>query len=173
MTQISPTTRSSAPLRQRMVDGMRVLQDDGVAETHYVYDGNNVVLELDDVGTVEADFTYVPAPYAQVLSQHRDPESSFYQFDGIHNVRQLTDDAQVVTDDYSFDAWGNPISTTGSTANSQLWKGEYLACRKDPNAGPELQYATHHRHYNPHTGVFTSADPVKDDLNIVGWRHHQ
>ena len=89
-----------------MADGPRVLQDDGVAETHYVYDGNNVVLELDDVGTVEADFTYVPAPYAQVLSQHRDLESSFYQFDGIHNVRQLTDDVQVVTDDYSFDAWG-------------------------------------------------------------------
>ena len=96
-----------------MADGLRVLQDDGVAETHYVYDGNNVVLELDDVGTVEADFTYVPAPYAQVLSQHRDLESSFYQFDGIHNVRQLTDDAQVVTDDYRFDARVNPFSTSG------------------------------------------------------------
>jgi RHS repeat-associated protein len=81
-------------------------------------------------------------------------------------VRQLTDDAQVVTDDYSFDGWGKLTSSTGSTANSQLYKGEYLAYRKDPDAGPELQYSTHHRNYNPQTGVFTAADPAKDDLNL-------
>ncbi len=44
-------------------DGLRVLQDDGLTETRFVHDGNNVVLELDDVGTVEADFTYIPAAY--------------------------------------------------------------------------------------------------------------
>jgi RHS repeat-associated protein len=71
-----------------------------------------------------------------------------------------------VTDDYSFDAWGQLTSSTGSTANSQLWKGEYLAYRKDPDAGPELQYSTHHRNYNPKTGVFTSADPAKEDSNL-------
>jgi YD repeat-containing protein len=132
-------------------DGLRVLQDDGVAETRFVYDGNNVVLELDDVGVVKADVTYLPAEYAQAISQHRDLESSFYLCDGIHNVRQLTDDAQVVTDEYSFDGWGKLTSSTGSTANSQLYKGEYLAYRKDPDAGPELQYSTHHRNYNPKT----------------------
>ena len=147
-------------------DGMRVLQDDGVVETGFVYDGNNVVLELDDVGVVKADVTYLPAEYAQALSQHRDLESSFYLCDGIHNVRQLTDDAQVVTDEYSFDGWGKLTSSTGSTANSQLYKGEYLAYRKDPDAGPELQYSTHYRNYNPQTGVFTAADPAKDDLNL-------
>ena len=122
-------------------DGLRVLQDDGVAETRFVYDGNNLVLELDDVGVVKADVTYLPAEYATAISQHRDLESSFYLCDGIHNVRQLTDDAQVVTDEYSFDGWGKLTSSTGSTANSQLYKGEYLAYRKDPDAGPELQYS--------------------------------
>ncbi len=71
-----------------------------------------------------------------------------------------------MTDDYSFDGWGKLTSSTGSTANSQLYKGEYLAYRKDPDAGPELQYSTHHRNYNPQTGVFTAADPAKDDLNL-------
>ncbi len=33
-----------------------------LTETRFVHDGNNVVLELDDVGTVEADFTYIPPP---------------------------------------------------------------------------------------------------------------
>jgi RHS repeat-associated protein len=147
-------------------DGLRVVVDDGTTETRFVYDGNNVVLELDDVGSVDADFTYVPATYAAVLSQHRDGDSSFYLFDGIHNARQLTDDAQVVTDEYSFDGWGKLTSSTGSTANSQLYKGQYLAYRLDPNAGPESQYSTHNRNYNPKSGLFTSADPAKDDLNL-------
>ena len=147
-------------------DGLRVWQDDGVDEVRYVRDGNNVLLETDGVGTVEAEFTYIPQAYAQVISQLRSCDSSFYQFDGTSNVRQLTDSSQVVTDDYSFDAWGTLVSSTGSTANSQLWKGQYLAYRKDPDAGPEVQYAMHHRNYNPKTGVFTSADPAKADLNL-------
>ncbi|MBL8819899.1 MAG: RHS repeat protein [Planctomyces sp.] len=79
-------------------DGLRVLQDDGLTETRFVHDGNN--------------------------------------------VRQLTDSSQVVTDEYAFDAWGNTTSSTGSTANSQLWKGQYLAYRKDPDAGPELPFGS-------------------------------
>ncbi len=74
--------------------------------------------------------------YSSVESSGR-LESGFHLFDGIHNVRQLTDSLQVVTDKYAFDAWGNTTSSTGSMANSQLWKGQYLACRKDPDAGPE------------------------------------
>lgn len=147
-------------------DGLRVFQDDGVDEIRYVHDGNNVLLETDGVGTIEAEFTYIPQVYAQVISQLRTGASSFYQFDGTKNVRQLTDSSQVVTDDYAFDAWGVLRSSTGSTANSQLWKGQFLAYRKDPDAGPEVQYAMHHRNYDPKTGVFTSADPAKEDRNL-------
>ncbi len=97
-----------------------------------------------------------------------DLESGFYLFDGIHNVRQVTDSSQVVTDEYAFDAWGNTTSSTGSTANSQLWKGQYLACRKDPDAGPELQYAMHHRNYNPATACSQRPTPQKMILISTG-----
>ena len=76
---------------------------------------------------MEAEFTYVPQEYAEVISQLRDGDSSFYLFDGIRNVTQLTDDTQVVTEEYRNNGWGNLISATGSTANSQLWKGQSLA----------------------------------------------
>jgi hypothetical protein len=56
----------------------------------------------------------------------------------------------------AFDALGDLISSTGSTANSQLWKGQCLAYRKDPDAGPEVQYAMHLRNCNPKTGVFSA-----------------
>ncbi|MBL8818632.1 MAG: RHS repeat-associated core domain-containing protein [Planctomyces sp.] len=72
----------------------------------------------------------------------------------------------MVTDEYSFAAFGTLRSSTGSTANSQQYKGRLIAYRKDPNAGPETEYSLHHRNYNPTTGVFKSQDPVKDDLNL-------
>ena len=58
-------------------DGLRVWQYDGVDEVRYVNDGNNVLLETDGVGTVEAEFTYIPQAYAQVISQLRSGYSSF------------------------------------------------------------------------------------------------
>lgn len=145
-------------------DGLRVMQDDGVAETHFVYDGNNLLQETDDVGTTEAEFTYLPQADAELISQRRSGDSSFYQFDGIKNVRQLTDGSQVVTDEYDFDAWGTLRSSTGSTLNANTWQGQWLAIRKDPNAGPEMQYSTHFRQID--NGRFTSPDPAKKDLNL-------
>ncbi|MBL8820741.1 MAG: hypothetical protein JNL58_32265, partial [Planctomyces sp.] len=131
------------------------------------YDGNNLLRELDDVGATEAEFTCLPQQAcAEVISQRRDTDSSFYLWDGISNIRQLTDDLEVVTDEYAFAAFGTLRSSTGSTANSQQYKGRLIAYRKDPNAGPETEYSLHHRNYNPATGVFKSQDPAKDDLNL-------
>ncbi|MBL8820761.1 MAG: RHS repeat-associated core domain-containing protein, partial [Planctomyces sp.] len=148
-------------------DGLRVREDDGVQERQFFYDGNNLLRELDDVGATEAEFTCLPQQaYAEVISQRRDTDSSFYLWDGISSIRQLTDDLEVVTDEYSFAAFGTLRSSTGSTANSQQYKGRLIAYRKDPNAGPETEYSLHHRNYNPATGIFKSQDPAKDDLNL-------
>jgi len=147
-------------------DGHRIEKDDGVDVIRFVYDGNNVVQERDDVGTVEAEFTYIPAAYAQVISQRRDVDSSFYAFDGIANTVALTNDAAVVTDEYALTAWGEQRSSTGSTANSQIYKGQFLAYYNDPNAGPETSlYSTHHRNYSAKQKQFTSSDPSESDIN--------
>ena len=88
------------------------------------------------MGVTIADFTYVPGQYGRVISQHRDSDSSFYHFDGTENVRKLTDDMEAVTDEYAFDAFGNELSSSGSTANSQRYKGRLLAYHQDPEAAP-------------------------------------
>ena len=152
-------------------DGLCVRQDDGVVELETLYDGLNRVLE-EDGGTIEADYTTTPEPYGNALSQHRSGDSSFYLWDGIRNVRQLTDGAEVVTDSYGFDGWGRSTGSSGSTANTQQWQGQSIAYRKDADAGPESQYAMHHRNYNPRSGVFTAADPAKDDLNLYRYVHN-
>ncbi len=147
-------------------DGLRVREEHAGVETRFVYDGNNLLRETDDTNLPEADYTYIPQAYAEAISQRRDGDSSFYLADGIKNVRKLTDDAGLVADDYAFDAFGGARSSTGSTTNSQQYKGQLLGYRRDPHAGPDTDYSTHHRNYNPKTGRFRSEDPAADDLNL-------
>lgn len=90
-------------------DGLKVFEDDGVEQTLYVYDGNNLLQEQSVYGTV-AEFTYVPAPYAQALSQRREGYSSFFHGDGMSNATVLTDSWQIITDEYTYDAWGKKSS---------------------------------------------------------------
>jgi hypothetical protein len=52
---------------------------------------------------------------------------SFYGYDGHGNVRFLTSSADTVGNTYQFDAFGMPISSTGTMANSYLYSGERFA----------------------------------------------
>jgi len=49
---------------------------------------------------------------------------SFYEYDGGGSVRQLTNLAGTVTDTYAYDAFGNKITSTGSTPNNYLYRAE-------------------------------------------------
>jgi len=101
-------------------DGLCVLEDDGVQSLETLYDGLNRVLEADS-GTIAADYTTTPEAYGDALSQHRSGDSSFYLWDGIRNVRQLTDGAEVVTDLYDTSLWRSSNSTTTAASD---WRGK-------------------------------------------------
>ena len=77
---------------------------------------------------------------------------SFYGYDGGGSVRQLTNSAGVVTDEYEYDAYGNSFTKSGTTPNNYLYRGEQF----DPDLG---LYYLRARYYNPNTGRFMSRDP--------------
>ena len=82
---------------------------------------------------------------------------SFYGYDGHGNVRFLTNNAGTVTDSYDYDAFGLPITSTGTTPNNYLYSGEQY----DSTLGA---YYLRARYYNPATGRFlTMDDPAFDD----------
>ncbi len=116
-------------------DGLRVLKDDGVDVTRFVYDGNNLLREIDGLGTLDAQFTYVPLPHAHLVAQYREEESSFYHFDGVHNTSELSDSSGVVTDAYKLDAWGETFDARGTTPNAHTYNGEFVAYYRDPSLG--------------------------------------
>jgi YD repeat-containing protein len=48
----------------------------------------------------------------------------YYGYDAHSGVRLLTDASGMVTDTWDYDAFGNVLSRTGTTANAFLYRGE-------------------------------------------------
>jgi RHS repeat-associated protein len=69
-----------------------------------------------------------------------------------------------VTETYSYDAYGNVTSQTGSSDNTYLYQGE-----QSENL-LSLQYLRA-RYYDPNTGRFISTDPVEGSLTSPVSRH--
>jgi RHS repeat-associated protein len=80
--------------------------------------------------------------------------ASFYGYDGHGNVRFLTGSAGTATDTYVYDAFGLPITTTGTTPNNFLYSDEQYD-------GALGLYYLRARYYNPATGRFLAMDPWK------------
>ncbi len=133
-------------------DGIRVSQIVAGKETRFLVDSvrpyAQVLLEYQPGGQIVAANNYGTA----MISQTRGGATSFYFADGLGSTRALTNASGIVTDRYSYDAFGRLLSQTGTTVNSYLFAGQ----QRDSTLGMDYLRA---RFLNPETGRFASADP--------------
>jgi RHS repeat-associated protein len=134
-------------------DGVRIGASLGGVAVHYLLDRlgavPTVLEERDGSGGLVA--SYVRA--GGLVSQKRGSVRSFYAPDALGSTRALTSAAGVVTDTYTYDAFGSLQAHTGSTPNDFLFAGEQF----DSSTG---LYFLRARSYDPFAGRFTGADPV-------------
>jgi RHS repeat-associated protein len=115
-------------------DGIRWLKTVGVSVTTYLVDRVQPfqqVLEDRVGGSVTATYVHLDDLVAAAFPG---TGTRFYHYDGQMSTRKLTDPLAVVTDEYTFDAWGVTLASTGSTPNNYLYTGEQF----DPNVA--MQY---------------------------------
>jgi RHS repeat-associated protein len=153
----------------------------------YDGDGNRVAKTIGGVTTSYLVDTLNPTGYAQVLDELQGKMvarsytwglelvseaqvdtaiqpplnpwvTSWYGFDGHGSVRYLTGSSGAVTDTYDYDAFGNLISSTGSTANNYLFAGEQF----DPNLG---LYYNRARYLDVRAGRFWGMDTEEGNPN--------
>ncbi len=138
-------------------DGNRVAKTVGGVTTQYLVDdlnptGYSQVVEEVVNGTVTRQYTYGLQRISETQVISNTWTTSFYVYDGSGSVRQLTNSAGVVTDEYEYDAYGNSFTKSGTTPNNYLYRGEQY----DQDLG---LYYLRARYYNPYTGRFMSRDP--------------
>ena len=133
--------------------------------TNFVWDSVNdsVLSELDGTGTVQAVYTNEPTQYGSIVSQRRGTTTSTLLADGLGTTRLLTTSTQTSSDTYLYDAWGNLITSTGTTVNPYRWVGRY-GYYQDSSTG--LVYVRA-RMYQPTVARWCSTDPLLfiDGLN--------
>jgi hypothetical protein len=84
--------------------------------TNYIYDGNQYLAEADESDTINRFYTNEPDAYTHLISQEEvsSGESSFYHYDAIGSTREVTNSTETVTDEFTYDAWGNRLSRSGT-----------------------------------------------------------
>ena len=115
-------------------------------------------------GAVQRVYTYGLQRISQDQVVNGAWSVSFYGYDGAGSVRQLTNSAGAVTDEYEYDAYGNSFTKQGTTPNNYLYRGEQY----DSDLG---LYYLRARYYNPATGRFLSRDPEEGKAKIPATLH--
>jgi RHS repeat-associated protein len=137
-------------------DGSRVKETvAGVTTSYLVADQNptgyaQVLDELQN-GAVTRTYSYGLELINERQSISGTLTTSFYGYDGHCSVRFLTDSTGSITDTYDYDAFGNLISSTGTTPNNYLFAGEQF----DPALGI---YYNRARYYDQRQGRFWTMD---------------
>ena len=133
-------------------------RSDGVTEyVKYLNDNSsltNVLAEIDENGTAKCVYTIG----ADLISQERDGRVSVYLYDGHGSVVGLANESGVVTDTYCYDAFGNLLKSTGSTANNYRYCGEQF----DETTG---LYYLRARYMDTSTGRFISQDSYAGEIS--------
>jgi RHS repeat-associated protein len=92
--------------------------------TNYIWDEDNYLAESDGNNTINVVYTNEPQRCGNLISSRISGTTSYHEFDALGSTRQLTNSAGATTDSAIYDAWGNVVARTGTTATAQLWIGE-------------------------------------------------
>ncbi|MCC7492662.1 MAG: RHS repeat protein, partial [Fimbriimonadaceae bacterium] len=133
-------------------DGLRAWKE-GSTRTYFLYDGINVVCELDAVGDLLAASTFGAAG---LLSRG----AVQYQFDPLGDAVHLLDAAGDVTATRLFDAWGNELTSGGF--NPRGYRAKYGYYTDEETGLVALAY----RYYVPGVGRFLNRDPIGSPASV-------
>ena len=145
--------------------GRRVSRTIGSPGTtiEFVYDGDQIIAEYNNGGNLLRKYIYGPGidePICMINISGSSETKYYYHFDGLGSVVALTNSYGTVVEQYHYDVFGTP-NTTSSVGNRFMFTGrEY-----DSETG---NYYYRARYYNPNIGSFLQTDPLEyeDSMNL-------
>jgi RHS repeat-associated protein len=131
--------------------------------TNYLYDGDNLLEEVDNSGNVLARYTQSPR-IDQPLAELRSGATSYYEQDGVGSVTSLSNTAGALANTYTYDSFGKLTFSSGTVTNPF----QYTA--REFDAETSLYYYRA-RHYDQSVGRFVSEDPLQFDEGVNFYRY--
>lgn len=120
--------------------------------TRFVYDGEDILLELDGQNNIVARYTHGPG-IDEPLIMEKGGQSFFYHADGLGSITEITDAAGTVAQAYTYSSFGKIESQLDLNF---IQPYTFTAREFDPETG---LYHLRKRTYNPNTGTFLQEDP--------------
>jgi RHS repeat-associated protein len=134
----------------------------GTTVTRYIYDNEDILLELDGSNNIVGRYTHGPG-IDEPLIVERSAGSFFYHADGLGSITELTNQSGTVVQRYAYSSFGK--------IESQLdpnFVQPYTFTSREFDAETALYYYRA-RYYDPEHGRFTSEDPMElagGDINF-------
>lgn len=145
--------------------GRRAWTWDGVATNWHVYDGVQVVADVDSTGGLVRTYVWGPGiDNLLALTVHTGTTAVTYYTikDHLGSVHALVSDSGAVEESYRFDAWGRVLGVydeTGSPISESQIGNRYLWQGREYSWQTGLYYFRA-RWYDPVTGRWLSNDPI-------------
>ncbi len=133
--------------------GQRITRQDSFSTTHYLYDGQNVLMETNGEGVINSAFVNGVGSIGPLYKKNARDEYTWFVKDALGTSTHLTNEAGDVTASYTYDIFGSVRSST--VIDDRGIKNQYTGKELDDESG--LMYFGA-RYYNPEVGRFISAD---------------
>ena len=133
--------------------GRRIQKSGPLGTTNYLYDGLDLIDEVDSGGSASARYAQGPG-IDQPLATLRAGTVAYYQQDGVDSVTSLSTSASAIVNTYSYDSFGRSTASSSGLVNPFQFTGREF----DPESGIYLYRA---RYYDAVAGRFLSEDSIR------------
>jgi len=135
-----------------MISADRIRKSVPLGTTNYLYDGFNVVEEVDNSGNVLSRYTQ-GSHVDEWLAGLQSGTIAYYEQDGLDSVTSLSNSAGALANTYAYDSFGKTTTSTGTITNSFQYTGREF----DAESGLYFYRA---RYYDSNDGRFIFEDPT-------------
>ena len=134
-------------------EGKRIQKQVDNKVIKYIYEGLDVILELD-----ENDNKIAQNIYGLSLISRNTDQKGYYLYNGHGDTVRIVDNEENLLNSYTYDEWGVIIDSNGEFDNPYRYAGYYYDIETD-------NYYLISRYYNPEIARFISEDSYRGDYN--------